>query len=62
MKSHYSTSSVFGAVQGPPAQVDTAPTPTFWQQYGAEIVVGTITAVTGAIAVYLAMRMVEKQR
>lgn len=34
--------------------------PTFWQQHGAEIIVGTITAVTGALAVYFAMRWVGK--
>jgi len=35
------------------------PTQTFWQRHGAEIIVGTITAVTGALAVYFAMRLVE---
>ena len=39
-----------------------APKETFWQRHGAEILVGTITAATGALAVYFAMRFVEKRR
>lgn len=35
---------------------------TFWQRHGAEIIVGTISAVTGALAVYYAMRLVEPSK
>lgn len=36
------------------------PEPTFWENYGGEILVGVITAVASAVATYFAMRAVEK--
>lgn len=47
-----------------PAAPPTEPTyeETFWQRHGAEIIVGTVTAVTGALAVYFAMRVVEPSK
>lgn len=50
-----------------PTRAPTAPPPlprpqgSFWQRYGGDILVGTITAVTGALAVYYAMRYVGGQ-
>lgn len=47
---------------------ETAPEPvpalqeTFWQRHGADIIVGTVTAVTGGLAVYFAMRLVEPSK
>lgn len=43
------------------APVTPAAKPSFWEEHKAEILVGTITAVTGALAVYLAMRAVGKR-
>jgi hypothetical protein len=51
--------------EGPPAPApapEQEPALTFWERYGGDIIVGTITAVTGAVAVYFAMRYVEKRR
>jgi hypothetical protein len=36
------------------------PQPSFWSQYGGEIMVGVITAVVSAVATYFAMRAVAK--
>jgi len=49
--------------EGPPAPAPATPAAqgTFWQRYGGDILVGTITAVTGGIALYLAMRYVAKK-
>lgn len=45
----------------PPLPAPTArPAPTFLQRHGTDILVGTITAVTGALAVYFAMRYVGR--
>lgn len=45
-----------------PATTPEEPKKTFWQRYGGDIIVGTITAVTGAVAVYFAMRYVGKKK
>jgi hypothetical protein len=39
----------------PPA----APTESFWRQHGASIIVGTITAVTGTLAVYFITKALQ---
>lgn len=54
------TEEVVVPVPVPATANGTAP-PTFWQAHGTEIVVGTITAVTGALAVYFAMRAIGKK-
>ncbi len=73
MSPHYSFG--FGASPAVKAAVVTATRPqrqaepagpdepmSFWEQYGGEIIVGTITATTSALAVYVAMRLVERRR
>lgn len=35
---------------------------TFWDDHGAEIIVGVITAVLSAVATYYAMRAVDRGR
>lgn len=49
-----------GAADVQPAMPASTP-PSFWDQYGGEIIIGTITAVTSALAVYFAMRVVERR-
>lgn len=51
-----------GGIRSLPERLSGDDKPSFWQQYGGEILVGVITAVVSAVATYYAMRAVEKRR